>query len=142
MAATTDTAAVAAIEAAARDLKLPMVRAEAVRLAEDAKRSKLSYLGFLAELLETELDSRTERRRQRRITEARFPRTKRLADFDLDAAPTVNPATIATLAAGSYIDAGDPVVLLGDSGTGKSHCESGSTGPARTGTRFGAGDET
>jgi len=118
---TTDTAAIAAIEAAARELKLPMVRAEAVRLAEDAKRSKLSYLGFLAELLETEVDSRADRRRQRRIGEAKFPRLKRLADFDLDAAPTVNPATIATLAAGSYIKAGDPVVLLGDSGTGKSH---------------------
>ena len=118
---TTDTAAITSIEAAARELKLPMIRAEAARLAEDAKRSKLSYLGFLAELLETEVDSRAERRRQRRINEARFPRLKRLVDFDLDAAPTVNPATIATLAAGSYIGAGDPVVLLGDSGTGKSH---------------------
>lgn len=46
---------------------------------------------------------------------------KRLVDFDLDAAPTVNPATIATLTAGHYIGAGDPVVLLGDPGTGKSH---------------------
>jgi DNA replication protein DnaC len=33
----------------------------------------------------------------------------------------VNPATIATLASGSYLEAGEPVVLLGDSGTGKSH---------------------
>jgi DNA replication protein DnaC len=118
---TTDTAAITSIEAAARELKLPMIRAEAARLAEDAKRSKLTYLAFLAELLETEVDSRAERRRQRRINEARFPRLKRLVDFDLDAAPTVNPATIATLAAGNYIAAGDPVVLLGDSGTGKSH---------------------
>ena len=46
---------------------------------------------------------------------------KRLADFDLAAAPTVNAATIATLASCSYLDAGEPVVLLGDSGTGKSH---------------------
>ena len=57
----------------------------------------------------------------RSITEARFPRVKRLADFNLDAASTVNPATIATLASGTYLDTGDPVVLLGDSGTGKSH---------------------
>lgn len=121
MSTTTDTAAAAAIEAAARELKLPMVRAQAARLAADAHRSKLSYLAFLAELLEAEVDSRSERRRQRRINEARFPRLKRLADFDLDAAPTVNPATIATLATGNYIAAGDPVVLLGDSGTGKSH---------------------
>ena len=46
---------------------------------------------------------------------------KRRADFDLAAAPAINPATIATLASGSYLNAGEPVVLLGDSGTGKSH---------------------
>jgi DNA replication protein DnaC len=33
----------------------------------------------------------------------------------------VNPATIATLASGAYLSAGEPVVLLGESGTGKSH---------------------
>ncbi len=98
-----------------------MVRSEAARPAEDAKRSKLSYLGFLAELLEAEVDAQAERRRQRRMGEGRFPRLKRLADFDLDAAPTINPATLAILAAGGYITTGDPVVLLGDSGTGKSH---------------------
>jgi DNA replication protein DnaC len=53
--------------------------------------------------------------------EARFPRLKRLSEFDLAAAPTIEPATIATLAAGAWIDNGQPVVLLGDSGTGKTH---------------------
>ena len=118
---TTDTAAAASIEAAARELKLPIVRTDAARVATDAERSKLTYLGFLAELLEAEVDARTERRRTRRIHDARFPRIKRLGDFDLDAAPTIEPAVIATLAAGGYIATGDPVVLLGDSGTGKSH---------------------
>ncbi len=77
-----------------------------------------------------EVDERVERRRQRRINEARFPRTKRLADFDLSVAPTINPATTATLAGGAYLDAGEPVVLLGDSGTGKSHLLIGLVVPA------------
>ena len=89
---TTDTAAAASIQAAARELKLPIVRTDAARVAADAERSKLSYLGFLAEILEAEVDARTERRRARRIHDAKFPRIKRLADFDLDAAPTVEPA--------------------------------------------------
>ena len=118
---TTDTAAAASIEASARELKLPIIRTQAAELAADAQRSGVTYLGFLADLLEAEVDARTERRRQRLINQAKFPRLKRLADFDLAAAATVNPATIATLAAGAYIATGDPVVLLGDSGTGKSH---------------------
>ncbi|HEY7010231.1 MAG TPA: IS21-like element helper ATPase IstB [Jatrophihabitantaceae bacterium] len=118
----TDTAALAAIDAATRELHLPGIRDHAGRLAAQAQRTKATYLGFLAEMLSVELDDRAERRRTRRIHEARFPRMKRLADFNFDAAAaTVNPATIATLAAGGYLDTGDPIVLLGDSGTGKTH---------------------
>ena len=116
-----DTAAAAAIVAASRELRLPVVRADASRLAEIAQRSQQSYLGFLAEILSAEVDERAERRRRRRVTEAHFPRTKRLGDFDLGAAVTVQPVAIATLASGAYLETGDPVVLLGDSGTGKSH---------------------
>ena len=118
---TTDTAAAASIEAAARELRLPAIREQAGRLAAQAQRTKATYLGFLADTLTLEFDDRAERRRARRIHEARFPRLKRLADFNLDAAPTINPATIATLASGGYMDAGEPVVLIGDSGTGKTH---------------------
>jgi DNA replication protein DnaC len=116
-----DDAAQAAIGAAARELRLPVVRSDAARLAETAQRGGQSYLAYLAEVLSAEVDARGERRRARRIGEARFPRIKRLAEFDTAATPNITPATIATLAGGAYLDAGDPVVLLGDSGTGKSH---------------------
>ena len=115
-----DTAALAAIGAAARELKLPTVRADAARLAEIAVRERHTHLGYLAEILSAEIDDRTSRRRARRIAEARFPRIKRLADFNPDAIPGM-AATLATLAAGAWIDSGDPVVVLGDSGTGKTH---------------------
>ena len=121
MTAVTDTAAEAAIGAAARELRLPTVRAEAARLAEIAARERRTHLGYLAEVLSAELDDRSGRRRARRIAEARFPRIKRLADFNVDAVPAISPATLATLATGAWIDAGNPVVLLGDSGTGKTH---------------------
>ncbi len=116
-----DTAAQAAISAAARELHLPTVRDEAARLAEIALRERQTYLAFLAEVLAAEVDERGARRRTRRITEARFPRLKRLADFDVSAAPTIQPAQLTALASGTYLDAGEPVVLLGDPGTGKSH---------------------
>lgn len=69
-----DQAAQASIGAAARELRLPTIRAEATRLAEIAARERQSYLVFLAELLAAEVDDRAERRRARRITEAKFPR--------------------------------------------------------------------
>jgi DNA replication protein DnaC len=116
-----ETAASAAISAATRELRLPVVRTDASRLAEIAQRTQLGYLAFLAEVLSAEVDERAEHRRQRRVKEARFPRLKRLGEFDLQAAPTINPATIASLAAGSWLEKGDPLVLLGDSGTGKTH---------------------
>jgi len=118
---TTDSAATAAVEAATRELHLPAIREHASRLAAQAQRAKSTYLGYLADTLSVEVDDRGERRRRRLVHEARFPRIKRLADFNFDAAPTINPATIATLAAGGYLDAGDPIVLIGDSGAGKTH---------------------
>ena len=115
-----DTAAAAAVQAAARSLQLPTVRAQADELAEAAARDGATHRGYLAELLAAEVDERAERRRVRRTREARFPRVKLLEDFDTGNAP-IDPATIATLAAGEFIDASRPAVLLGDSGTGKTH---------------------
>ena len=105
MAKMTDTAAAASIGAATRELHLPTVRTESTRLAEMAQRGQSTYLGYLAEVLAAEVDDRSERRRQRRVHEARFPRIKRLADFDLSAAPV--EADTATCA-----DAGGGTVLI------------------------------
>jgi hypothetical protein len=119
--ALTDPAADAAIGAACHALHLPTIRAEAARIADVAARERLSHKAYLAEVLTAECDDREGRRRIRRVNEAKFPRAKRLADFDLHAHPTLPPATLAHLASGAWIDAGEPVVLLGDSGTGKTH---------------------
>ncbi len=121
MSARTQDGAQAAIGAAARELHLPTVRDEATRLAEIAVRERQTHLGFLAEVLTAEVDDRNDRRRARRISEAKFPRLKRLAEFNTDAAPSVSAAQLATLASGTWIDNGQPLVLLGDSGTGKTH---------------------
>ncbi len=129
-----DAAALAAIDAATRELHLPGIREHAGRLATQAQRTTATYLGFLTDTLSVEVDDRAERRRTRRIHEARFPRLKRLADFNLDVAPTINPAAIATLAAGGYLDAGDPFVLLGDSGTGNPSAHRARHRRVRTGT--------
>lgn len=52
---------------------------------------------------------------------AGFPREKWSADFDFDANPNINPAKIHTLDTSGWVNKGQPVCLIGDSGTGKSH---------------------
>jgi DNA replication protein DnaC len=121
MSAMTDPAAEAGIHAAAKTLGLPTVRDHAIAMAEAAAKQRLSHKAFLAEMLAAECDERDARRRIRRVNEAKFPRTKRLADFDATRLPDLPPATLAHLAGGTWIDAGEPLVLLGDSGTGKTH---------------------
>jgi DNA replication protein DnaC len=117
----TEQAAEAAIRVACRELHLPTIAAEAPRIADDATRERLTHRGFLAEVLAAEVDERAQRRKARRLLEAHFPRMKRLEDFDTTATPNIPAATVAALRQGAFIDAGAPVVLLGDSGTGKSH---------------------
>jgi DNA replication protein DnaC len=68
-----------------------------------------------------EVDDRDRRSTARRVKIAGFPREKYLEDFDHDANPAINPALVHTLAAGDWIRRGEPLCLIGDSGTGKSH---------------------
>ena len=75
-------AAEAAILAACKTLQLPTIRAQAGQLAAAAAKQRLSHKAFLAEVLTAECDERDARRRIRLVHEAKFPRTKRLTDFD------------------------------------------------------------
>jgi hypothetical protein len=97
------------------------VRGEAAALADAAARDGATHRAFLAELLASEVDARQTRRRDRRLKEAKFPRIKTLAAFDFAAAPAIPAGSVAPLADGAWIDRGEPVVLIGDSGTGKTH---------------------
>ncbi len=119
--ALSEQAADLAIAAGTTALHLPTIKAEASRIADAAVRERLSHKAFLAEVLTAELDDRDSRRRLRRLHEAKFPRIKRLEDLDLRQLPGLPAATLAALSAGAWIDKGEPVVLLGDSGTGKTH---------------------
>ncbi len=117
----TDQASGAAIEQACKILGLPAVRRRYADIAAASARQQAGYKGFLAELLSLECDEREERRKIRLVREAAFPRVKRLEDFDFGANPHVAPALIHTLARGAWVAAGQPLCLIGDSGTGKSH---------------------
>ncbi len=110
----------ALIEAHATELKLPTVRRRFRALAE-AVCEQQTPVAYLAALLEAESGERAERRERRRLVDARFPHLKRLEDFRFEDNPSVPRATLAALAEGAWIDDREQVVLIGDSGTGKTH---------------------
>ncbi|MCA1700757.1 MAG: ATP-binding protein [Actinobacteria bacterium] len=111
----------ALIEAHAIELKLPTVRRRFREFAQDAVREQQTPVAYLAALLDAEIAERAERRERRRLLDARFPLIKRLEDFHFDHAPSVPQATIAALAEGSWIDDREQVILIGESGSGKTH---------------------
>lgn len=117
----TEEAADASIDQACRMLRLPTIRTHFEANADAAAREQMTYRGFLAELLLAECDDRARRRSERRIKAAAFPRTKTLREFDFEAHPNVDPATVNTLATCDWVTGGEPLCLIGDSGTGKSH---------------------
>ena len=111
----------ALIEAHATELKLPTVKARFRQMAAEATREQQTPTAYLAALLEAEMHERAERRERRRLLDARFPLLKRLEEFRFADNPKVPQATIAALAECSWINDRDSIVLIGDSGTGKTH---------------------
>ena len=109
----------ALVEAHARELHLPAIRGRFRALATEALREQQTPLAYLAALLEAEVQERSERRERRRLLDSRFPLIKRLEDFRFADNPKVPQATIAALAEGSWIDDRESVILIGESGTGK-----------------------
>ncbi|MGH2461861.1 MAG: IS21-like element helper ATPase IstB [Chloroflexota bacterium] len=102
-------------------LCLPTLAGQCVGLAAQAERERQTYLGYLDALLQAELDERERNTVSRRVREAHLPRVKTLEDFDFAQAPQVSPTRIQELAQGEYITRAEPIVFLGESGTGKTH---------------------
>lgn len=106
-------------------LKVPVIGAHFARVSEEAIKQKRSHIGYLEALLEMESEERDRHAIQRRIQEAKLPRVKTLEEFDFAQSPQISAAKIRELAEGGYIERAEPVVFLGECGTGKTHLTTG-----------------
>ncbi len=104
-----------------KTLRMPTVGSQFAKLAEQAVKEKQSHLRYLEVLLAAEVEEREHRTVQRRLKEARLPRIKTLEDFNFPQSPKVSAPQIRDLAQGSYIEQAEPVIFLGEAGTGKTH---------------------
>jgi DNA replication protein DnaC len=118
---TKSSAEVASIRQFCKRLHTPTVASQCARLAEQAEREKQSHLSYLDALLEAEVEERDRNVVARRIKEAHFPKLKTLEEFDFETASHIPASRVRKLAEGDYIGRAEPVLLLGETGTGKTH---------------------
>jgi DNA replication protein DnaC len=111
----------AAVEQQCRALRLPAVAEQCAPMADVAVKQRQTYLRYLEALLAAELEERERNTIVRRIKDARLPRIKTLEEFDFSKAPQVQATRIHDLAQGGYIERAEPIILIGDCGTGKTH---------------------
>ena len=106
-------------------VRVPTVGANFVSLAEQAVKENHSHIQYLEALLAIECEERDRHAIGNRTRDAQLPRMKTLEEFDFAQAPQIPAAKIRELAEGGYIDRNEPVVLIGECGTGKSHLATG-----------------
>jgi DNA replication protein DnaC len=106
-------------------IRTPAIAANFIPLAEQAVKEQHSHVRYLEALLALECEERDRHAIANRIRDAQLPRLKTLDEFDFAKAPQIPAATIRDLAQGGYIDRSEPIVLIGDCGTGKSHLATG-----------------
>jgi DNA replication protein DnaC len=108
-----------------RQLRLPTVGGQYLKLAEEAVKQKHGHVTYLEALLGAEVEERERNAVARRIQEAKFPKVKTLEDFHFEQAPHLPAAQIRKLAEGGYLSRSEPIIFLGDAGTGKTHMATG-----------------
>ena len=117
----TDTKSTVLLKHHLKALKLPTVLAECEKVAQRAAAENVDHLAFLLQVCELELIERERKAAERRLKAARFPAAKTLDAFDFAARPSVNKPLVLDLVRGDYLTRHENVLLVGPSGTGKTH---------------------
>ena len=104
-----------------KKLKLPTMLREYASMASVCTDDRADYPTYLLRLTERELLDRERKAAERRVKEARFPVIKTIDTFDFKAQPSINEPLVRELLGGEFIDKRENVLLIGNSGTGKTH---------------------
>src|SRR5271165_6235861 len=104
-----------------KTLRLPTILSEYDKVARQCAAEQVDYPRYLLRMTELELLDRDRRATERRIRQAKFPVTKSLDSFDFLALPKLNKAMVLELARCEFLSRHENVLLLGNSGTGKTH---------------------
>jgi DNA replication protein DnaC len=103
------------------ELKLLEIAQSYREVLDEAARKGSSMLEVLATLIGLEQATRQQRALQRRLRQARLPQQKTLAEYRFDFPKRVPKAAILRLFDCDFIERHGCAVLIGPTGTGKSH---------------------
>jgi DNA replication protein DnaC len=103
------------------ELKLPEIASNYREVLDQAARNGTSMLEVLATLIGMEQTARQQRALERRLREARLPKQKTLAEYDFNFPKRIPKAAILRLFDCDFINRHGCAVLIGPTGTGKSH---------------------
>ena len=103
------------------ELKLPEIAKGYREVLDQAARKGSSMLEVLATLFGMEQTARQQRALERRLLQARLPKQKILAEYDFNFPKRIPKATILRLFDCDFIPRHGCAVLIGPTGTGKSH---------------------
>ncbi len=110
-----------ALPAMLTELRLPSFHRHWSALAERADKEGWPAARFLAALAELELAERETRRIRRHLIKSQLPGGKTMATFDFHAIPGVPRTRVEALAAGDWIETVANIIVIGNSGAGKTH---------------------
>ena len=103
------------------ELKLLEIAKSYREVLDEAARKGTSVLEVLTLLIGLEQAAREQRALQRRLREARLPKQKTLAEYDFKFPKRIPKAAIVRLFDCDFIEQRGCAVLIGPTGTGKSH---------------------
>ena len=103
------------------DLKLLEIAQHYREVLDDAARKGCSMLEVLATLIGTEQTARQQRALERRLRQARLPKQKTLVDYDFNFPKRIPKTAIVRLFDCDFIPRHGCAVLIGPTGTGKTH---------------------
>ena len=104
-----------------KELRLPTILREYDKVARQCAVEQVDYQHYLLRITELELLDRERRATERRIRQAKFPVVKTMDSFDFLAIPSLNKTLVLELARSEFLARRENVLLLGNSGTGKTH---------------------
>jgi len=113
------------IKTQCKQLRLPAVANTINETVMKAEKEKITYLEFLDQLFNAEINQRMEKDKQRRQKHARLPLSYNLDLYDFSSENSISPQQLKQLREMKWLEQNYNVILMGPSGTGKTYIAAG-----------------